>query len=56
MTRAGIPTEQVMVVADIYQLISAALDWARTGDVLVLPIHAMDERDAVIELLERVVN
>lgn len=51
LLKAGRSPQQILVVDSIEKLIADALDWAEPGDVLVLPVHALDERDAVISRL-----
>lgn len=48
---AGLTAHQVIAIESIEQLITESLEWAEPGDVLVLPIHASDERDLAIALL-----
>lgn len=42
---SGLKPQQLIGVESIYQLMEAALAWAEPADVLVLPIHASDERE-----------
>ena len=49
----GIAAEALPVCLDEAQASREALAWARAGDTLVLPVHELDARDAVVSLLER---
>ena len=49
----GTPFERVSVVADEMTGVRALLDWARAGDLLVLPVHTLDARDRAIELVRQ---
>ncbi len=49
----GIAPEALPVCLDETQAARDALAWARAGDTLVLPVHEIDARDAVVALLER---
>jgi hypothetical protein len=35
------------------EAVRCALEWARPGDVLALPVHSAAARTAVLELLDR---
>ena len=49
---AGIPARALPVCLDEAQAACEALQWARPGDLLVLPIHEPVARDAVVALLD----
>ena len=48
----GIAAEALPVCLDEAQASREALAWARAGDTLVLPVHELDAREAVVALLE----
>ena len=50
---AGIPASALPVCLDETQAAHEALQWARPGDLLVLPLHEPAARDAVVTLLDR---
>lgn len=50
---AGLDAEALPVCLDETQASREALQWARPGDVLVLPIHEPERRDEVVALLDR---
>ncbi|MGV8922945.1 MAG: Mur ligase family protein [Thermomonas sp.] len=49
----GIAAEALPVCLDEADASREALAWARAGDTLVLPVHELSARDAVVALLER---
>lgn len=49
----GIAAEALPVCLDEAEASREALAWARAGDTLVLPVHELSARDAVVALLER---
>lgn len=49
----GIAAEALPVCLDEAEASREALAWARAGDTLVLPIHELSARDAVVALLEQ---
>jgi len=49
----GIAAEALPVCLDEAEASREALGWARAGDTLVLPVHELSARDAVVALLER---
>jgi UDP-N-acetylmuramyl tripeptide synthase len=51
--RRGMLTTSVTSSSDEVDAARVALTWARAGDVLALPIHALDARAAVAALLDR---
>ena len=51
LTRAGLPAEALPVRLSELEAVRCALEWARPGDVLALPVHAAAARSAVLELL-----
>ena len=48
----GAPPERITVVTDETSGVRALLEWARAGDLLVLPVHALDARDRAIALVQ----
>ena len=48
----GIATAAIDFVPDEVEATRALLDWARPGDVLVLPIHGYAAKDRIIALLD----
>lgn len=50
---AGMEAAALPVCLDEAQAAREALQWARPGDLLVLPIHEPERRDAVVALLDR---
>ncbi|MEO5629495.1 MAG: Mur ligase family protein, partial [Thermomonas sp.] len=49
----GIAADALPVCLDEAQAAREALAWARAGDTLVLPVHELSARDAVVTLLEQ---
>ncbi len=54
LREAGMPSEALARAADEMQAVRDALDWARTGDLLLLPLHT--HRDEVLALLSSLVE
>lgn len=50
---AGLPADALPVCLDEAQAACEALQWARPGDLLVLPVHEPARRDVVVNLLDR---
>ena len=50
---AGLPADALPVCLDEADAAREALQWARPGDLLVLPVHEHARRDAVVALLDR---
>lgn len=50
---AGLPAGALPVCLDEAQAACEALQWARPGDLLVLPVHEPARRDVVVDLLDR---
>jgi len=50
---AGLPAAALPVCLDEVDAAREALQWARPGDLLVLPIHEPERRDVVVALLDR---
>jgi UDP-N-acetylmuramyl tripeptide synthase len=48
---AGLPEEALPMRPSELEAVHCALDWARPGDVLALPVHAPATRAAVLALL-----
>ncbi|HEU5468156.1 MAG TPA: cyanophycin synthetase, partial [Steroidobacteraceae bacterium] len=53
LERAGVPPSAVAEVPDEERAVRLALDWARPGDMLVLPLHSREGRAQTLALLER---
>jgi cyanophycin synthetase len=53
LQRLGLPDAALPVMTNEVEAARFALDWARPGDVLALPIHSAIARATVIALLER---
>lgn len=51
LLRAGLPESAVLQRASEVEAARSALEWARPGDVLVLPVHGLDAREAVVSML-----
>jgi UDP-N-acetylmuramyl tripeptide synthase len=51
LRRAGLPEEALPMRASELEAVRSALDWARPGDVLALPVHSAAARVAVLQLL-----
>jgi UDP-N-acetylmuramyl tripeptide synthase len=49
--RAGLPESALPVRMSELEAVQCALEWARPGDVLALPVHSRDARQAVLALL-----
>ncbi|HEX4387903.1 MAG TPA: Mur ligase family protein [Steroidobacteraceae bacterium] len=52
LLRAGVPQSSLAVCMSELAAVRYALDWARPGDVLALPVHASAAREAVLGLLD----
>ena len=52
LLRAGLPEAAVPVRLSELEAARCALEWARPGDVLALPVHSAAARAAVLELLQ----
>lgn len=53
LLRAGLPESVLPMRANELDAVHCALDWARAGDVLVLPVHGHAARAAVLGLLQQ---
>ena len=53
LLRAGVPESSIEVHASEFGAATRALEWARTGDVLVMPVHDRAVRDQVLALLRQ---
>jgi cyanophycin synthetase len=53
LKRRGLPDSAVLMANSEVEAARYALDWARPGDVLALPVHSARARAAVIEMLEK---
>ena len=49
---AGAPAETLSIALDELSGVRALLDWARAGDLLVLPVHNLEARKRTITLLD----
>jgi hypothetical protein len=52
LTRLGFPDSALPVRDTELDAARCALDWARPGDVLALPVHSANARTAVVALVE----
>jgi UDP-N-acetylmuramyl tripeptide synthase len=52
LLRAGVPAAALPVRMSELEAVRCALEWARPGDVLALPVHSAAARAAVVEMLE----
>jgi UDP-N-acetylmuramyl tripeptide synthase len=52
LVRRGLAHDAVIECLDEFEAARGLLEWARAGDVLVLPIHAPDARGRVVGLLD----
>jgi UDP-N-acetylmuramyl tripeptide synthase len=53
LLRAGLPEQALHMRPNELEAVRCALDWARPGDVLALPVHGLAARTAVLELLRK---
>jgi UDP-N-acetylmuramyl tripeptide synthase len=53
LLRAGLPAEALPLQPTETDAVHCALAWARPGDVLALPVHALAARAEVLEVLRR---
>jgi UDP-N-acetylmuramyl tripeptide synthase len=51
LRRAGLPESALPIRMSELEAVHCALEWARPGDVLALPVHSRDARQAVLALL-----
>jgi UDP-N-acetylmuramyl tripeptide synthase len=51
LLRAGVPESSVPVRMSELEAVQCALEWARPGDVLALPVHSAAARESVLALL-----
>jgi cyanophycin synthetase len=51
LRRAGMPAESLPVRMSELEAVRCALEWARPGDVLALPVHSAAAREAVVSML-----
>jgi len=52
LLRAGLPGEALAMRSTELDAVRCALEWARPGDVLALPVHGLAARAAVLDLLQ----
>jgi len=52
LLRAGLPAAALPMRPNELEAVRCALEWARPGDVLALPVHGLAARAAVLELLQ----
>jgi len=52
LLRSGVPASAVVSRPNEIEAVRCALEWAEPGDVLVLPVHGLAARAAVLELLQ----
>ncbi len=53
LLEAGVPASALSVRMSELEAVRCALEWARPGDVLALPVHSTAARAAVLEMLEK---
>jgi UDP-N-acetylmuramyl tripeptide synthase len=53
LRRAGLPESALRAGGSEVEAARIALDWARPGDVLALPVHSAPARAAIVAMLER---
>lgn len=53
LLRQGVPAAALRTCLEEVRAAAELLEWAAPGDVLVMPIHNSDARDAVVALLDR---
>jgi cyanophycin synthetase len=53
LLRSGFPEGAVMMAESEVAAARCALDWARPGDVLAMPVHSLQARSSVLSLLGR---
>ncbi|HEV8018543.1 MAG TPA: Mur ligase family protein [Steroidobacteraceae bacterium] len=51
LRRAGLPEESLPIRMSELEAVRCALEWARPGDVLALPVHSSAAREAVLVML-----
>jgi UDP-N-acetylmuramyl tripeptide synthase len=51
LLRSGMPAEVLLQRPNEVEAARCALEWARAGDVLVLPVHGLAARDAVVGMV-----
>ncbi len=51
LLRSGLPESAVLQRSTELEAARCAIAWARPGDVLVLPVHGLDAREAVVAML-----
>ena len=51
LRRAGLPEAALPMRKSELEAVDCALEWARPGDVLALPVHSSSARAAVLALL-----
>jgi len=51
LVRSGLPESALLMAESEVAAARCALDWARPGDVLALPIHSLQARSAVLAIL-----
>jgi UDP-N-acetylmuramyl tripeptide synthase len=52
LLRAGLPEAGLAMRPTEMEAVRCALEWARPGDVLALPVHGLEARAAVVTLLQ----
>ncbi len=52
LLKSGMQDSQICVCLDEVMAVRVILEWAQDGDVLALPVHGLQERDAVQALLD----
>ena len=51
--RVGLPAEALPQRCTEQEAVRGALEWARPGDVLLLPVHGLAAREVVLAMLGR---
>jgi hypothetical protein len=52
LRRAGLPQSALPLRMSELEAVHCALEWARPGDVLALPVHSAAARAAVLAMLQ----
>ena len=52
LLRAGLPEAGLAMRQTEIEAVRSALEWARPGDVLALPVHGLAARAATLDLLQ----
>jgi cyanophycin synthetase len=52
LVQSGLHAGQLRICLDEVEAVRSILEWAQNGDVLALPVHGLQEREAVQALLD----